>query len=200
MDQSPETERPHEVEKGKSTGAEKKKNMRKSILILARDIAIAVVIALIVSQFIKPTIVNQHSMENTLHPRDYIFVARQAYTFGEVERGDIVVFRSNLEEDDGTKKNLIKRVIGLSGDTIEIKDGFVIVNGEGLYEPYTKDGTTAGVMDEITVPEGTLFLMGDNRFLSRDSRDPAVGFVSKDELLGKAIFRVFPFSDFGTLK
>jgi signal peptidase I len=172
--------------------------MSKNLWVWIRDIAIAVVIAIVIMQFIKPTIVKEHSMEDTLHPNDYIFLSKQAYNMGgDPKRGDIVVFRSELESSDGTTKNLIKRVIAVEGDTVEIHDGVVYVNDEVLNEPYTKDGYTDGQMPEITVPKNDLFLLGDNRQQSKDSRDPSVGFVSRDKLIGKAIFRVFPFSDFG---
>jgi signal peptidase I len=174
--------------------------MSKNLWIWVRDIAIAVVIAIVIMQFIKPTIVKEHSMENTLHPDDYIFLSKQAYSFGsEPERGDIVVFRSSLESDDGTAKNLIKRVIAVGGDTVSIRDGVVFVNENPLEEPYIKDDYTDGQMPEIAVPDGDLFLLGDNRQSSRDSRDPSVGFISDDRLIGKAVFRVFPFSGFGPI-
>jgi signal peptidase I len=153
-------------------------------------------------QFIKPTIVKEHSMENTLFPNDYIFLSKQAYSLGgEPRRGDIVVFRSDIiNESDGTVKNLIKRVIAVEGDTVEIHDGVVYVNGEALDEPYTKDGYTEGQMPEITVPENDLFLLGDNRQKSKDSRDPSVGYISESKLIGKAVLRIFPISDFGPIK
>jgi signal peptidase I len=173
--------------------------MSKNLWVWIRDIAIAVVIAIVIMQFIKPTIVKEHSMEDTLHQNDYIFLSKQAYNLGEPKRGDIVVFRSSLEGVDGTMKNLIKRVIAVEGDTVEIHDGVVYVNDEALEEPYTKEGYTDGQMPEITVPQDDLFLLGDNRQKSKDSRDPSVGFINKDKLVGKAVFRVFPFSDFGPL-
>jgi signal peptidase I len=174
-------------------------DMSRNVLIWARDVLIALVVALLIMQFIKPTIVRQTSMENTLHPDDYLFLSKQAYRFGEVHHGDIVVFHSGLESADGTTKNLIKRVIALPGDTVEIKDGSVFLNGVKLAEPYTKDGYTEGEMSPVTVPEGNLFLMGDNRQNSTDSRMPEVGFVLENELIGKAVFRLFPIRNFGTI-
>jgi signal peptidase I len=157
------------------------------------------VVIIVVMQFIRPTVVNGASMDDTLHHKDYIFLSKQAYSFGgEPSRGDIVVFPS-VDEDDGEEKNLIKRVIAVAGDTVLIEGGVVYVNGEALEEPYTKDGYTDGDMPEIAVPEGRLFLLGDNRQYSLDSRSSSVGFVSEDGLLGKAVFRVFPLSGFGPL-
>ena len=177
----------------------KRAAIRKTIFLWVRDIAIAVAIALIVMQFIKPTIVQQSSMENTLHQSDYIFLNRQAYTFGDHHRGDIIVFHSQLERAEGGTKNLIKRIVGLPGDRIRIRDGNVLLNGRPLEESYTKDGFTAGEMEEVTVPKDHLFVLGDNRQNSEDSRSGAVGFVSEKQVVGKAFFRLFPFNKIGTL-
>ncbi|MDR2156957.1 MAG: signal peptidase I [Clostridiales Family XIII bacterium] len=174
--------------------------MSRNVLLWARDIIIALAIALIVMQFVKPTVVREISMMNTLHPDDYILLSKQAYRFWDVKRGDIVVFHSNLQGENGTTKNLIKRVIGTQGDTIAIREGYIYVNNVKLDEPYTKDGRTEGEMPEITVPRGSVFVMGDNRQHSADSRDPRIGFVSEDLLIGKAFFRLYPFDSFGTVK
>ncbi len=161
-----------------------------------KDLAIAVVIGLVLMQFIKPTIVKEHSMEPTLQENNYIFLSRQAYTlFGEPQHGDIVVFHSDLKTVDGKEKSLVKRVIGLPGDTISISDGVVYLNGEPLQEDYTKDGYTDSEMEEITVPEGMLFAMGDNRQNSIDSRDSSVGCIAIDQVIGKAVLRLFPFNE-----
>lgn len=163
-----------------------------------RDISISVVCALVILTFFKPTIVKQHSMENTLQENDYLFVSRQAYRlFGDPQRGDIIVFSSELTTEKGQNKNLIKRIIGLPGDTIAIKNGKTILNGEEIDEPYTRDGITMGDMKEVTVPEGKLFVMGDNRQNSADSRSPSVGMVDMKTIMGKAVFRLFPFSKMG---
>ena len=177
-----------------------KSHVGKSALLLLRDIGIAIGVIILVLQFVKPTIVFEHSMEDTLHPDDYVFLARQAYTFGgEVEHGDIVVFESVLMDVHGSNKNLIKRVIGIPGDIISIKDDAVYRNGERLVEPYTKDGRTSGEMEPITVPNGAYFVMGDNREVSTDTRNELVGFVPRDKIIGKVIFRLFPVSRAGRI-
>lgn len=165
-----------------------------------KDIAIAVVVGLLIIQFIKPTIVKEHSMEATLHENDYIFLSKQAYLFGEPKSGDIIVFHTDLTTADGKEKLLVKRVIGLPGDKIKVADGSVYRNGVALDEPYTLEGYTGGYMEEVTVPEGYLFAMGDNRQNSIDSRDPSVGCISEDKIVGKAFFRLYPFNSIGTLK
>ena len=162
-----------------------------------RDIAIALAIGLLLTQLIKPTIVREHSMESTLNEYDYIVLNRQAYLFKEPKSGDIIVFHTNLVQSNGKEKLLIKRIIGTSGDTINISDGVVYRNGEPLLEPYTKEGYTASDMDEVTVPSDSLFVMGDNRQNSADSRDASVGFINKKNILGKATLRLYPFNKIG---
>ena len=162
-----------------------------------RDIVIAILVAVAILQFIKPTIVKESSMEPTLYENHYIFLSRQAYTlFGDPQRGDIVVFDSSIPLDENTTKKLIKRIIGLPGDHVLIEDGCVYINDQLLNEPYTKDGVTSGYVD-LVVPEGQLFCMGDNRLVSVDSRDTRVGCVDKDLIVGKAVFRLYPFKLIG---
>jgi signal peptidase I len=171
-----------------------------TILIWVRDIGIALLLVFIVMQVFKPTIVKEMSMMDTLHPNDYVFVAEQSYNFGDMQRGDIIVFHSDLEnKETGGTKNLIKRIIGLPGDTVSIKEGTVYVNNEEFFEPYLKDGYTNTELDEVLVPDGMLFVMGDNRQQSLDSRDPKVGFVDAETVIGKAVFRLFPFNKMGKL-
>jgi len=161
-----------------------------------RDIIIVLVIVLAVTFFIKPIIVKQTSMEPTLQPNNYLFVSRQAYRFGEPKRGDIIVFPHYT----GTEKELyIKRVIGLPGETITIKDGDVYIDGKKLSEKYTKDGYTSGDVTDYKVPEGQVYVMGDNRAVSIDSRSKEVGTVSISDITGEAVFRIYPFDEFGLL-
>lgn len=164
-----------------------------------KDIGIALVVGILILQFIKPTIVKEHSMEPTLGENDYIFLSKQAYRFGEPSFGDIIVFHTSLVQANGDEKLLIKRVIGLPGDTIYISDGVVYRNGDPLDEPYTQEGYTASEMEEVAVPSGMLFVMGDNRQNSIDSRVERVGYVEIDEVLGKAVFRLYPFKEIGRL-
>ena len=165
-----------------------------------KDILIAVVIVIIITAVIKPTIVKESSMEPTLYENNYLFVNKLAYiTKDHPEYEDIIVFESNLDADDGGKKLLIKRVVGVEGDVITISEGVVYRNGYPLEEPYTLEGYTNGDANEFTVEENRIFVMGDNRSVSLDSRDPSVGTVSEDAILGKAFIRLYPFSEFGLL-
>ena len=171
----------------------------KAIWEWVKEIIIAVIIASVILAFVKPIIIRQSSMEPTFYNGDYVFISRQAYNlFGDPERGDVVVFHTGLQTDGGQDKNLIKRIIGLPGDTVEIIDGYVYLNGEKLDETYINEQGISGQMEPVTVPEGKLFCMGDNRRVSLDSRDESVGCVSRDEILGRVFVRIYPFSEFGT--
>ena len=179
------------------TAEEKKDNIKEWI----KDLGIAVIVAVLFLQFLTPTLVREHSMENTLHENDYVFVSRRHYTWlgRELERGDIIVFNSDLTMAFGIKKMLVKRIIGIPGDTVSISDGKVYVNGQEMDQSFTKDGYTASSMAEVTVPEGCVFVLGDNRQNSTDSRSSAVGFVPISKIRGKVFFRLFPLSDLGGL-
>lgn len=166
----------------------------KNILEWVKDILIAVAIAALILIFLKPIIVQQQSMEPNFHGGDYLITSRQAYRlFGDPERGDVIVFKSELTTDDGEQKCLIKRIIGLPGDLVEIKDGYVYINGEEIDEPYVKEQGLSGDMEALTVPQNELFVMGDNRAVSEDSRSPRVGTISEDTIVGKVIVRLYPF-------
>ena len=182
---------------------EKKESPKQVILEWVRDIAIAVLIAVMISVLIKPTVVKESSMEPNFYANDYIFLYRLAYKFGKTpQKGDVIVFRTNSEElldDKGKNKLLIKRVIGVPGDTIRVVDGEVYINGEPDDQEYTKDGETTGYVSETTVPDGKLFCMGDNREVSIDSRSEEVGFVDQDTIVGKAVFRLMPLSKIGVI-
>lgn len=132
------------------------------------------------------------SMQPTLYAGDMVLVNRLAYKFGQPERGEIIVFKYPPEP---TQTPYIKRVIGLPGDKIQIAGGQVTVNGQVLVEPYIAAQTSRG--GEWTVPENSLFVMGDNRNNSSDSR--AWGMVPFGNIIGKALFIYWPFEHAGAL-
>lgn len=173
--------------------------VKKEIFEWIKVFALAIVFAFIITQFIKPTLVRGDSMYSTLEEGDYLIINRMSYKFKEPERGDIIVFKSDLQQDDGSKKDLVKRVIGVSGDTVKIEDYKVYVNGEELVEPYINNEVTEGNIDTV-VPENSVFVLGDNREVSLDSRYDSVGFINNSDILGKVFFRLYPFNKIGLLE
>lgn len=160
------------------------------------SITVIVVVVLFRVFIAQPFVVSGTSMIPTFQHANYLIVDQLSYRFSEPERGDVVVFRPTY--DLGI--HLIKRVIGLPGDTVTIKNGKVIITnaehpeGFTLEEPYVNIGTTA---DEpsIQVTEGYYFVMGDNRTVSYDSR--RWGLLPAENVSGRALLRLFPTSEFG---
>lgn len=156
----------------------------------------AIVIAFILSLFIKTFIfevilVEGCSMKPTLHEKDRIIVTKLNYKLSKPDRGEIVIFKN----PDDMRLNYIKRVIGIEGDRIKIEDGVLYVNGEPVIEDYVQEPALQDFYEQ-TVPENTIFVLGDNRNESRDSRDPRVGFIPLQNVLGKAKLRIWPLKDF----
>ena len=173
--------------------------MKKELLSWIRDICIAALIAFVVLVLFKPIIIQQHSMEPNFNSGDYVIAFKQVYKLaGEPERGDVIVFHSELKDSKGNNKNLIKRVIATGGETVEIRGGYVYLNGEMLDEPYVLEQGMSGEMDKVVVPEGYLFCCGDNREVSVDSRKSEVGMVNVDDVVGRVIIRLFPFNSIKT--
>jgi signal peptidase I len=130
-------------------------------------------------------------MKPTLYTGDRVFVNIIGMRITQVKHSDIIVFTPSIEPDSF----YIKRIIGLPGDTVKIKGGKVSVNGTELNETYLAPGTATSGDLEINIPEGKIFVMGDNRGSSEDSRDPRLGPVPIKSIKGKAVFRLFPIND-----
>ncbi|MBO3444396.1 signal peptidase I [Clostridium sp. CCUG 7971] len=162
-------------------------------------IATALVFACIITQFVKPTLVRGESMYPTLEENDYLIINRMSYRVGEPEKGDIIVFSTALLQDDGSPKDLVKRVIAVEGDHIKIENSNVYINDKLIKEPYIHDNYTEGAIDMV-IPKGKVFAMGDNREKSLDSRYEDVGLVDKKDIMGKVMVRLFPFNKIGTIK
>jgi signal peptidase I len=169
----------------------------------------ALVVALVVKTFLfQAFYIPSASMEPTLEEGDRVLVNKVSYDLHDVNRGDIIVFELDEEEvgEDGIK-DLIKRVIGLPGDVVESRDGVVYVNDRALEEPYLADGMITGdpedsrnpPIDRQTVPEGHVFVLGDNRSNSADSRYPYRGPIPIDSIVGRAFVLVWPPDEIKTL-
>lgn len=166
------------------------------------------------------TQVRQTSMQDTLLEGQHLFIEKLSYMFGNPSRGDIIVFieterpagyldrvkifLKDVSEvfkpiESKTNIRLVKRVIGVPGDIVDIRDGKVYRGGKLLDEPYVKGETFQRDMSfPVTVPPGKYLVFGDNRVVSKDSR--SFGFIERCQMEGKAVFRFWPFKKFGGLK
>jgi signal peptidase I len=162
----------------------------------------AVLAALLVKTFLFQAFrIPSESMVPTLLVGDRVLVNKVSYKLHDVNRGDVVVFTrpEKLEDPSGTEpEDLIKRVVAVGGDTVVARDGVLYVNNQPMTEPYVQQGAGTFRLDEaVTVPEGQVFVMGDNRENSQDSR--YFGPISTDTIIGRAFVRMFPFNRFGSL-
>ena len=173
------------------------KPLQKQIIALARDVLEtvipAVIIALLITHFVgERTVVLSQSMEPNLHENQQLIVDKLSYRFRTPERGEIVT----LEVED-SEIPYIKRVVGLPGETLEIRNNRLLIDGEVLSEPYLADVVQQNY-GPIHIPEGHVFVMGDNRSYSRDSR--IIGTIPIEHITSRAWITVWPLEDIGLLK
>ena len=145
------------------------------------------------------TRVSGHSMETTLSNGDNLIVDKLSYRFRDPKRFDIIVFPFKYEENT----YYIKRIIGLPGETVQVVDGCAYIDGELLESDIygaelMEDSGIAGEL--LTLKEDEYFVLGDNRNHSSDSRDPSVGILTREDLLGKAWVRIYPFDKMGVIR
>lgn len=173
-----------------------KESIKREIMEWIIVIEVAVILAVVLNMFlIVNAIVPTASMEPTIMTGDRIFGNRLAYKKDDPKRGEIIIFKF----PDDEKQLFIKRIIGMPGETVSMKDGKVYINDEVLDEPYLAT-IPYGDFGPVTVPEGAYFMMGDNRNNSADSRFWNQPFVYRDKILGRAAFCYFPFSHFGKIE
>lgn len=184
--------------------------MKQELFEWIKSIVFAAVFVFVLQLFVVPTTIYHTSMVPTLQPKDMVLIQKTK----NVELGDIIVFKSDMSfgengvnelpfyrrffVNEDTKKKLIKRVIAGPGDKIEIDGEKVYVNDELLDEPYINESDSNTIYIE-EIPEDYYFVMGDNRRWSMDSRDPGIGLIEKERIVGKTTFRLFPFNRFGKI-
>lgn len=154
---------------------------------------------LIITYVGQRTMVSGHSMEPTLSDGDNLIVDKISYRFRDPQRYDIIVFPYKYEENT----YYIKRIIGMPGETVQVIDGYVYINGEELTSDiYGAEPMLDGQMADqpITLGDDEYFVLGDNRNHSSDSRDPSVGVLKRSDLLGRAWIRIYPFDKIGFIK
>jgi len=186
-------------EKDGNTGEKAEKNTAKEILSMVVYIAFVLLLTFLVVRYVgQRTQVDGHSMEATLHDKDQLIVDKISYRFHDPERFDIIVFPFQYKENT----YYIKRIIGLPGETVQILDGDIYINGEVLEEDYGKETMVVSgrAVNEIQLGEDEYFVLGDNRNHSEDSRFEEVGNIKRSDIIGRAFIRIWPFSSFGLLK
>lgn len=169
-------------------------NSRNEVALWIKSCVAGVLVGLIAINIMPTTTIVGESMCPTINSKDYLIVNKLAYIKSEPSRGDVIVFNTNLENENGEKKNLVKRIVGLPNEHLVIKDGSVYVNGDLIDEPYLNSNYTDGNVD-ILIQENQYFVMGDNREVSRDSRDTFIGTIKEDDIEGKASLKYSSIND-----
>lgn len=171
-------------------------NIRPIIREILQVVLLALVVFFALHFLIQNFRIEGTSMEPNLHNGQYVLVNKTAYWFGSnPSRGDVIVFQSPDQAPNQTPNDLIKRVIGMPGDTVEVKrDGTVYVDGEILEEPYLSSNIS-GLFGTWVIPPDEYFVMGDNRGVSNDSR--AIGTIPRENIIGKTWLIIWPFGDWG---
>ncbi len=170
------------------------------LLEIVETVVLTVVIFFVVQHFVaQPYQIQQVSMKDTLQPGQYVLVDKLSPNFSEYKRGDIIVFEPpSGYQEDGKDVPFIKRVIAVGGETVELRNNSVYVNGVQLQEPYVFEGQPTqqiGALSRWVVPNGYLFVMGDHRQQSQDSR--VFGPIARSTVIGRAWLRYWPFDKFG---
>lgn len=201
MSERPELNQPSQPEERKN-----RKGKQEEVLTMGQELyqtlrSMAWVVIIIIALFtfvVRVTVVDGESMENTFHHGDMVLTWTLGYS---PKQGDVVV----LTQKSFREQSIIKRVIATEGQTVDVdyNTSTVYVDGVALDEPYIKETMRMPYFGEgvnhVTIPEGCIYVMGDNRNNSSDSRDPDIGIVDERSVIGQAVFIVFPIGDFGAV-
>ena len=201
LDEEVDSKHSEERKKGK---AEEKKKKKRSPVSYAIEFAIYIILILgcvfwVPEHVIQRTVVNGESMENTLHTGESLLVEKVSYRFNDPQRYDIIVFYPEGRDVD---EYYVKRIFGLTGETIQITGNDIYINGEKIEDGFAKNGMDdPGIAAEpLTLADDEYFVLGDNRMVSLDSRDPDLGPIKAEDIAGHVILRIWPLKKFGTLK
>jgi signal peptidase I len=164
-----------------------------------RALLFALVVVLLLRTFVfQLTIVKMHSMEPTLYEKDWLFVNKIAYRIGHPDRGDVVILKDPRDTAD-RRDYLVKRVVGLPGDRLEIREGYLYINGELFVEPYTDTLIEDGDFGPVQVNDGHYFVLGDNRHQGGSLDSRSFGEVQKSKIIGRADVRIWPIMQWSKL-
>lgn len=183
------------ISENKPEDEKKPVNWKSEILSWIQILVSAAVIAFVLNTFIiANSRVPSGSMETTIMTGDRVIGSRLSYKFGSPDRGDIAIFIYPDDWDKGVKTYYVKRVIGLPGDTVDIVDGKIYINGSEtpLDEPYLHEAMDPEPPQHYEVPEDSYFMMGDNRNYSNDARRWKNKYVTEDKMVAKVLFQYFP--------
>ena len=159
---------------------------------LLETVVLSVIIFLLIRQVVQNYRIENHSMEPNFYEGQFVLVNKLAYRLGQPERGDVIVFHN----PNNPNEDYIKRIVGVEGDSVEIHDQTVFINGQPLPEPFPHNEIPFGeAVGPVTVGDEQLFVMGDNRPNSSDSR--IIGPIGKDLVVGQAWLRIWPPDVFG---
>ncbi len=177
----------------------KKKRSRVSILaeFLIYIVLILVCVFWVPEHVIQRTVVKGESMENTLHNGESLLVNKLSYKFGDPKRYDIIVFYPYGREVD---EYYVKRIYGLPGETIQINGDDILINGEKIEDGHAKNSMdeSGTATEPLKLADDEYFVLGDNRKVSLDSRDPDLGPIKRENIAGHVVLRIWPLSKFGT--
>lgn len=185
--------------KDKTNEIDKQGGVLRELFSMVLYLIIVLIFTFLVVNYVgQRTVVDGASMEYTLSDNDNLIVDKISYRFTEPKRFDIIVFPYQYAENT----YYIKRIIGLPGETVQIFDGNIYVNGEVIDESYGKEVIESpGIAsEEIKLSDDEYFVLGDNRNASSDSRDPSVANIKRKDIIGRAWLRIWPFKDFGILR
>ena len=180
---------------------ERKKSFWRQAVDTVIYFGIILVVVLLVQRFIiQPVEVNGSSMETTLSDTDHLLLEKVSYTFSNPKRFDVIVFQPYQEEED---LYYIKRIIGLPGETVQIIDNIIYINGNPLFENYGKENIIRDpglAREPMVLGDDEYFVLGDNRNNSKDSRDGSVGSIKSSSILGRAWCRIWPLNKLTFIK